>query len=70
LIDKDSAPISTSSFDNDRDDAADMKLARVLVGLFRVLRRYGLVLSADLAILLKTVISVKAPPASSTPLPR
>ena len=34
----------------------DMKLARVLVGLFQVLRRYGLVLSADLAILLKTVI--------------
>ena len=34
----------------------DMKLARVLVGLFHVLRRYGLVLSADLAILLKTVI--------------
>jgi ubiquinone biosynthesis protein len=34
----------------------DMKLARVLVGLFHVLRHYGLVISADLAILLKTVI--------------
>jgi ubiquinone biosynthesis protein len=34
----------------------DMKLARILVGIFQVLRRYGLVLSADLAILLKTVI--------------
>jgi ubiquinone biosynthesis protein len=34
----------------------DMKLGRVLVGLFHVLRRYGLVLSSDLAILLKTVI--------------
>jgi ubiquinone biosynthesis protein len=38
----------------------DMKLARVLVGLFRVLRRYGLVLSADLAILLKTVIQCES----------
>jgi predicted unusual protein kinase regulating ubiquinone biosynthesis (AarF/ABC1/UbiB family) len=34
----------------------DMKLGRVLGELFHVLRRYGLVLPADLAILLKTVI--------------
>jgi ubiquinone biosynthesis protein len=34
----------------------DMNLARVLGALFLVLRRYGLVLPADLAILLKTVI--------------
>jgi ubiquinone biosynthesis protein len=34
----------------------DMQLARVLGALFLVLRRYGLVLPADLAILLKTVI--------------
>jgi ubiquinone biosynthesis protein len=34
----------------------DMKLARILGALFHVLRRYGLVLPADLAILLKTVI--------------
>ena len=34
----------------------DMKLGRVLGELFHVLRRYGLVLPAELAILLKTVI--------------
>jgi len=34
----------------------DMKIGRVLVGLLHVLRRYGLVLPADLAILLKTVV--------------
>jgi len=34
----------------------DMKLGRVLGELFHVLRRYGLVLPADLAVLLKTVI--------------
>src|SRR4029077_3911666 len=34
----------------------DMKLGRVLGELFPVLRRYGLVLPAELAILLKTVI--------------
>jgi ubiquinone biosynthesis protein len=34
----------------------DVKLGRVLRELFHVLRRYGLVLPADLAILLKTVI--------------
>jgi ubiquinone biosynthesis protein len=34
----------------------DMNLARILGALFLVLRRYGLVLPADLAILLKTII--------------